>query len=97
MMDFPRIPDVKVTAVAPMFPGHLRLTWSDGVTRDVDVSASLKGHVMLSMLNIPEVFQDVEVINRGGGIGWANGADFCAQALRITSDEQEANKMKMKA
>lgn len=84
----PRIPDVKVTAVAPLFPGRLRVTWSDGVTRMIDVGSSLKGHLLLDMLNVREVFEDVEVINNGGGIGWANGADFCAQALRLRSDAE---------
>ena len=88
---------LRVTHVNPHQVGHLRLTWDDGVTRDVDVSDALTRHPLLKMLNIPEVFRDVEVINWGGGIGWPNGADFCAQALRMRSDEQEKSKSKVKA
>ena len=83
---------LNVLQVAVAAPGVLRLTWNDGVTRDVDVSASPQRHPLLKMLNIPEVFRDVEAINNGGGIGWLNGADFCAQALRIRSDEYENSK-----
>ncbi len=91
------IPNVKITAVKPRFPGHLTVVWDDGVSRDVDVSASLKGHALLDMLNIREVFDAFEVINGGSGIGWANGADFCAQALRMKADAQSELKSKLKA
>ena len=91
------IPNVKVTEVSVQGPGLLRLTWDDGVVRDHDVSDLLTRHPLLKMLNIPEVFRDVEVINWGGGIGWPNGADFCAQALRMRSDEQEKSKSKVRA
>jgi hypothetical protein len=40
------------------------------------------------MLNIPEVFRDVSVVPGGGGVEWANGADFSARSLRLWSDEQ---------
>ena len=88
---------LKVTAVQPISPGHLLITWDDGVTRDVDVTDQLTRHPLLKMLNIPEVFRDVEVVNGGGGIGWANGADFCAQALRMRSDELMKSQTKIKA
>ena len=91
------IPNVKITEVSVQGPGLLRLTWDDGVMRDHDVSDMLTRHPLLKMLNIPEVFRDVEVINWGGGIGWPNGADFCAQALRMRSDEQEKSKSKVRA
>jgi hypothetical protein len=82
------IPDVKVVTVEPVTTGTLRITWSDGVTREVDVSGWMKRHVLLEMLNDPMVFRDVSVANNGGGVEFSNGADFCAQALRILSDEQ---------
>ena len=91
------IPNVKITGVSVQGAGVLRLTWDDGVVRDLDVSDMLTRHPLLKMLNIPEVFRDVEVINWGGGIGWPNGADFCAQALRMRSDEQEKSISKVKA
>jgi hypothetical protein len=77
-----------VINVIPLDVGHLRLTWDDGVTREVDVSAWLTHHPLLQMLNVPEVFRDVGLVEGGSGIAWANGADFCADALRLLSDEQ---------
>jgi Protein of unknown function (DUF2442) len=83
-----KIPDVKVTAVSAPSTGTLRLTWTDGVTRDVDVTQWMRRHVLLEMLNDHDVFRDVSVVNNGSGVEFGNGADFCAQALRILSDEQ---------
>ena len=77
-----------VTNVTALEVGHLRLTWDDGVTREVDVSAWLTRHPLLQMLNVPEVFRDVGLPELGRGIVWANGVDFCSDALRMLSDEQ---------
>jgi hypothetical protein len=82
------IPDVKVSAAFPVTPGILRLTWTDGVTREVDISSWMTRHPLLKMLNDPDVFRDVSVISQGGGVEFGNGVDFCAQALRLLSDEQ---------
>jgi Protein of unknown function (DUF2442) len=78
-----------VTEVLPLPGCTLRVTWSDGVTRDVDLRAQMKGHAVLAMLEVPEVFRDVSVVPGGGGVEWVNGADFSARSLRIWSDEQE--------
>jgi hypothetical protein len=83
---------LRLTAVIPCYPGTLTLTWDDGVKMDVDVSDSMHRHPILRMLAAREVFEDVSVINNGGGVGWANGADFCAQALRMKAEEQAAAK-----
>jgi hypothetical protein len=82
------IPDVRITAVSAQRVGTLRITWDDGVTRDVDVSDSMTRHPLLKMLNDPDVFRDVSVTEGGSGIAFGNGVDFCAQALRLKSDEQ---------
>jgi hypothetical protein len=83
-----KVPDVKIAAVSAVSTGILRITWTDEVTRDVDISAWMNRHVLLDMLNDPDVFRDVSVVNNGGGVEFSNGADFCAQALRMLSDEQ---------
>jgi hypothetical protein len=85
---------LRLTGVEPHYPGELTLTWDDGVTLKVDVTDSLHRHPILRMLAAKEVFEDVAVINDGGGVGWANGADFCAQALRIKAEEQATSKRK---
>ncbi len=86
------VADVKAVA-----PGRLRVSWDDDVTRMVDVANQLNGHVLLEMLNLPEVFRDVSVVEGGGGIQWSNGADFSARALRNWSDEQMNEPMKVSA
>lgn len=91
------IPDVRILDVEVVATGTLRITWDDGVHRDVDVSSWMKRHVLLEMLNDPSVFRDVAVVAGGGGVEFANGADFCAQALRLLSDEQIEPKSRMTA
>lgn len=80
---------LNVTEVIPVSAGILRVSWNDGVTRDVDLRQQMRGHAVLSMLEVPEVFRDVSVVPGGGGVEWVNGADFSARSLRIWSDEQE--------
>jgi Protein of unknown function (DUF2442) len=92
-----KIPDVRIQTVSPGTTGTLRITWDDGVTRDVDVTGWMRRHPLLDMLNDPDVFRDVSVVNNGGGVEWANGADFCAQALRLLSDEQVEPKARINA
>ncbi|MGB3553846.1 MAG: DUF2442 domain-containing protein [Jannaschia sp.] len=79
---------LRITSVVPLDPGFLSLTWNDGISREVDVSDWMTRHPVLEALRSPEIFRDVSVVDGGGGIEWANGADFCAQALRLKSDEQ---------
>ena len=88
---------LKITRAMALRAGVLDVTWSDGVSRAVDVTDMLRGHVLLDMLNIPEVFSDVSVVEGGGGVEWPNGADFCAQTLRLRADDQMNAMTKMKA
>lgn len=85
---------LKVTHVAPHYPGMLTLTWDDGVTLDVDVSDTVHRHPVLKLLAAREGFDDVAVINNGGGIGWSNGADFSAKSLRMKAEDQAELKRK---
>lgn len=92
-----KIPNVRLRGGEPLATGTLRLTWDDGVTRDVDVTGWMQRHPLLKMLNDPDVFRDVSLVNNRGGVEWANGADFCAQALRLLSDEQIEAKTRLTA
>lgn len=70
--------------------GVLRLRWTDGVTRDVDVSGSSgAGNPLLRQLADPAVFATVRV-GEFGGVEWANGIDMCPHALRLQADEHDA-------
>ena len=92
-----KIPNVRLRSVQPLATGTLQLTWDDGVSRNVDVTGWMQRHPLLKMLNDPDVFRDVSLVHNGGGVEWANGADFCAQALRLLSDEQIEPKTRLTA
>ena len=77
-----------ITEVEVRGSGFLRLTWDDGTKRDVDVTNWLVGRPLLEMLQVPEVFRDVSIVEGGGGLEWVNGVDFCADALRMRADSQ---------
>ena len=92
-----KIPNVRLRSVQPLATGTLQLTWDDGVSRNVDVTGWMQRHPLLKMLNDPDIFRDVSLVSNGGGVEWANGADFCAQALRLLSDEQIEPKSRLTA
>ena len=66
----------------------LRVTWSDGVTRDVDFSHLGSKPATWRLTLVPEVFRDFEIEEGGHGIRWIHGFDQCADALRILADKQ---------
>jgi hypothetical protein len=80
----------KILQVGVPRTGVLDITWRDGTRRQVDVSDRMRGHPLLVALRDPELFAKAEVDEMGMGIAWPNGADFCADALRIWADEQHA-------
>jgi hypothetical protein len=91
-MNAPRILMQKITSATPVFPSQLALTWADGFSHTVEVGHWLKRHSLLEMLNIREVFEDMSILYDGRALGWANGADFCADALRSLAEEQAKTK-----
>ncbi len=66
----------------------LRVTFDDGIVRDVDFSAVIARSRWFHTLAVPTTFEDVDVVNNGRALQWVTGADFCADALRIMADEQ---------
>jgi hypothetical protein len=93
-MNAPRILMQKITSAAPMFPAQLNLTWEDGFSQTVNIGHWLTRHPLLEMLNIREVFEDMSILYDGSALGWPNGADFCADALRSLAEEQAETKRK---
>src|SRR5581483_11786361 len=59
---------------------RLRLEFSDGVVKEVDLSEELYGEV-LEPLKDPGVFMQVEVNQETNTIEWPNGADFAPEFL----------------
>jgi hypothetical protein len=72
----------------------LRVTFDDGVMRDVDFSPVIARSKWFHTLSVPTTFEDVEVVNNGRALQWVTGADYCVDALRIMADEQLAAKGK---
>ncbi len=70
---------VRVTSVEPLEGFVLRLSFSDGSTRDVDVEQFLRGPMFEPLRTDPELFRRVRV--ESGTIVWPNGADIDAVVL----------------
>jgi hypothetical protein len=69
-----------VNSVEPLEGYSLRLEFSDGSVRDVDLSEELHGEVF-EPLRDPGIFRKVAVNEETGTIEWPNGADFAPEFL----------------
>ncbi len=68
------------TTVQVIRPYVLRVKFSEGVTRDVDLEKELYGEVF-EPLRDPAIFSQVTVDEELGTIVWPNGADFSPEFL----------------
>ena len=68
----------RIIAVEPLDGYRLRLTFSDGFVREVDLADTLDGPVF-DPVRDPEFFRRVKV--DGGTIAWPNGADLDPDVL----------------
>jgi hypothetical protein len=59
---------------------ELRVTFSDGVVKEVDLAGELHGEVF-EPLKDPEMFKQVKVNVDTNTIEWPNGADFAPEFL----------------
>lgn len=66
-------PDVK--AAIPLEPYVVRVVFSDGEVRDVDIEPLLSGPVFEPLRDV-EMFERVAVDEVGDTIAWPNGADL---------------------
>ena len=78
---------IRVEAVEPLDGYVLRLQFSDGSTREVDLERELWGPVF-EPLRDPKQFRRVTVDQELGTIVWPNGADMDPVVLR--GDQQRA-------
>ena len=70
-------------------PHSLRLTFSDGTTKRVDVSPLLDGPIF-EPLRDPTYFSRVTLDAICGTVVWPNGADFAPEALRELEGEAKS-------
>ncbi len=72
---------VRIQSVEPLENFIVRLEFTDGTSRDVNLEPFLRGKVFESLRNNPEKFRAVKVDSRMGTIVWENGADIDPDVL----------------
>jgi hypothetical protein len=72
---------LRITAVKPLHAHNVRLTFSDGLVRDVDLSPLLHGPLG-NPLRDPDYFRQVRVDQESRTIVWPNGLDPDPDMLR---------------
>lgn len=75
-----------VTGVSYLEAYRLRIAFSDGVVKEIDLRGELYGEVFEPLKNIG-VFQQVRVNEETNTIEWPNGADFAPEFLYETGQE----------
>lgn len=85
---------MRVTSVQPLHDFVLRLGFSDGTVRELDLEPILWGPVFEPLLSDPELFRQVKVDGELGTIVWPNEADLDPDVLyaRATGTYQESNR-----
>lgn len=71
---------IRVKEVTALKGYSVRLTFTDGSRKDVDLAPYLKGPVF-EPLRDPAKFREVAVDPELGTIVWPNGADICPDVL----------------
>ena len=79
---------IHVTQVVYLKDYKLRLTFDDGVAKDVDLSDELYGEIFEPLKDI-ELFEHVTVNADTNTIEWPNGADFAPEFLYEIGKELE--------
>jgi len=69
-----------VTSVRHLRDYELRLEFSNGAVKDIDLSEELHGEAF-EPLRAPDVFLRVAVNPETGTVEWPNGADFAPEFL----------------
>jgi len=70
---------VDVTEVAVVTDYTVRLTFSDGIVKEIDLTPYLRGPIFAPVRE-PEFFRRAHIAD--GAISWPNGADIDTQVLR---------------
>ena len=72
---------VRIRSVAPLSGFEVRLGFTDGSEKVVDLDPYLRGPIFEPLRSDPEAFQAVCVDPELGTIVWPNGADICPDVL----------------
>ncbi len=71
----------RIRSVVPLEGFHVKLTFTDGSEREVDLAPYLNGPIFEPLKKDPTVFRSVRVDEELGTIVWPNGADICPDVL----------------
>ncbi len=72
---------VRIRRVTPLESFVVRLDFTDGTQRDVDLEPFLHGPIFDPIRSAVQVFRSVYVDARSGTIAWSNGADIDPDVL----------------
>lgn len=72
---------IHVTEVEPLEGFYLRLAFSDGTQRKLDLEAELRGPMFAPLKADPDLFRQVRLDAELGTIVWPNGADMAPECL----------------
>lgn len=67
---------IKVISVEPLEDFVLRIGFSDGLVREVDLDPYLRGPVFEPLRRDPAMFRAVRIDPEWGALVWPNGADM---------------------
>jgi hypothetical protein len=87
----------KITNASVARPHAVSLSWDDGWSAIVDLSAIIAARKALSTLSDPASFAQVTLTDDGWSIEWPSAIDFGAQQLRRWAEEQAGNSMPAEA
>ena len=74
---------VRVESVETLSEFRVRLGFTDGTHREIDLEPFLRGPMFAPIRNDPETFRSVKVDSRMGTIVWNNGADIDPDVLYL--------------
>ena len=72
-------PLVRAQAEEPLAKFVVRITFKDGIQKEIDLEKFLRGEIFEPIRKDPKIFRSVKVI--GSTIGWENGADIDPDVL----------------
>ncbi len=74
-------PLVRVASVEPLEGDQVRLAFTDGTSKDIDLEMYLHGPIFQPVRDDPAAFRAVRVDPELGTIVWENGADIDPDVL----------------
>jgi hypothetical protein len=81
----------RVRSVTPLAGFRVRLLFTDGDRRDVDLEPLLRGPIFEAIRGDPSLFKQVTVDEELGTIIWPNGADIDPDVLHGDFDPDRQN------